>query len=562
MKKMKINENLILFLLLEVSLCQETNNLPPETSEILYTESGPIRGLKINKYGMDLYGFLGIPYAKPPIGKLRFKPPEPVTPWSDVFDAYKNGPQCLQPPSPLSEPFGETSEDCLTLNVFTNNIGSNGLFRKQPQAVMVWIHGGGFVGGSKNLYRMDELLEEDVVYVAMNYRLHALGFMSFGNDVVSGNMGLKDQQLAIQWVRYNIHHFGGDPNRITIFGESAGAQSVQAQVLSPWNSGILNGAIAQSGSILNLHFKPPGAGRQYGLNIATALGCPATLDESTLNCMQKLNMEERLIDITDSEDAVFDPYVDLKYGFFPDVDDYSSNPFIPMDPLEAFMSGMFNRIPYMSGTNTYEGLMITGPYGGAGITGAAQIELIQIPAQALAFIHYGQDQIFSQVALQFYNHTTGNTRFEGEKPFIDFTTDYTFLSSDQKSVELMSGYLKNVFNYHLSQPTNSSLLAQGMGLGIEYTPTHADDLNFLVSPDEIKKLFPTLINDSSEDERATSKHMRKYWTNFAKYGIPTGAGVDLHEPAWYPVKPNQKVGFIFHKIKTLNVCLFVELLRY
>ena len=142
---MKINENLILFLLLEVSLCQETNNLPPETSEILYTESGPIRGLKINKYGMDLYGFLGIPYAKPPIGKLRFKPPEPVTPWSDVFDAYQNGPQCLQPPSPLSEPFGETSEDCLTLNVFTNNIGSNGLFRKQPQAVMVWIHGGGFV---------------------------------------------------------------------------------------------------------------------------------------------------------------------------------------------------------------------------------------------------------------------------------------------------------------------------------------------------------------------------------------------------------------------------------
>ena len=546
---MKINENLILFLLLEVSLCQETNNLPPETSEILYTESGPIRGLKINKYGMDLYGFLGIPYAKPPIGKLRFKPPEPVTPWSDVFDAYKNGPQCLQPPSPLSEPFGETSEDCLTLNVFTNNIGSNGLFRKQPQAVMVWIHGGGFVGGSKNLYRMDELLKEDIVYVAMNYRLHALGFMSFGNDVVSGNMGLKDQQLAIQWVRYNIHHFGGDPNRITIFGESAGAQSVQAQVLSPWNSGILNGAIAQSGSILNLHFKPPGAGRQYGLNIATALGCPATLDESTLNCMQKLNMEERLIDITDSEDAVFDPDVDLKYGFFPDVDDYSSNPFIPMDPLEAFMSGMFNRIPYMSGTNTYEGLMITGPYGGAGITGAAQIELIQIPAQALAFIHYGQDQIFSQVALQFYNHTTGNTRFEGEKPFIDFTTDYLFLSSDQKSVELMSGYVKNVFNYHLSQPTNSSLLARSMGLTTEYTPTHTDDLVFLIDHDEMQKLFPALIPDFSDEEMSTSHHMVKYWTNFAKYGTPTGRGDDSHEPAWYPVKPNQKVGLIHTSFK-------------
>ena len=555
-----IKVSLILFLVLETTVCQESNG-SPETTDTLYTGSGPVRGLKINKYGMDLYGFLGIPYAEPPVGKLRFKPPVPVTPWTNVFDAYKNGPQCLQPPNPLSLD-GELSEDCLTLNVFTNNIGSDGLFRKKPQAVMVWIHGGGFVAGSKDLYRMDELLTEDVVYVAMNYRLHALGFMSFGNDVVSGNMGLKDQQLAIQWVRYNIHHFGGDPNRITIFGESAGAISVQAQVLSPWNSGILNGAIAQSGSILNLHFKPPGAARKYGLNVATALGCPTTLDENTLNCMQSLDMEEKLKDITDSEAAGLDPAIEIKFWFFPDVDNYALNPFIPMDPLEAVKSGMFNRVPYMSGTNTYEGVLTTGRYGAAGITGSAQIELIQIPAQLGFEIHYGQDQIFSQVALQFYNHTTGDSRFEGEKPFIDFTTDYTFLSSDQKSVELMSGYVKNVFNYHLSQPTNSSLLAQGMGLGIEYTPTHADDLNFLVSPDEIKKLFPTLIKDSSEDERATSKHMRKYWTNFAKYGIPTGTGVDLHEPAWYPVKPNQKVGFIFHKIKTLNVCLFVELLRY
>merc|ERR1712227_72127 len=117
--------------------CQENEGYSSsEQTDIVYTGSGPVRGFKINKYGMDLYGFLGIPYAKPPIGKLRFKPPVPVTPWSDVFDAYQNGPQCLQPPSPLSEPFGETSEDCLTLNVFTNNVGFNGLFRKQPQAVM------------------------------------------------------------------------------------------------------------------------------------------------------------------------------------------------------------------------------------------------------------------------------------------------------------------------------------------------------------------------------------------------------------------------------------------
>merc|ERR1719438_476294 len=294
--------HLVYLFLLGVVFCRDEND-SIERTDTINTESGPVRGIKINKYGMELYGFLGIPYAEPPVGKLRFKPPVPVSPWSDVLEANKNGPQCLQVSSeflPSEQSAPEMSEDCLTLNVFTNNIGSEGLFRKKPQAVMVWIHGGGFTLGSKDLYRMDELLTEDVVYVAMNYRLAALGFMSFGNDVVSGNMGLKDQQPAIQWVRNNIHHFGGDPNKITIFGESAGALSVQAQVLSPWNDGLLNGAIAQSGSILNLHFQPQGSEMKYAKNIADTLGCPTTLDQNTLECMQKLNMEERLIDITDS----------------------------------------------------------------------------------------------------------------------------------------------------------------------------------------------------------------------------------------------------------------------
>jgi len=234
----------------------------------------------------------------------------------------------------------------LTLNIFTNNIGTNGPFRKKSQPVMVWIHGGGFTIGSKDLYRMDELLTEDVVYVAMNYRLAALGFMSFGNDVVSGNMGLKDQQLAIQWVRDNIQHFGGDPNRITIFGESAGALSVQAQVLSPWNDGLLNGAIAQSGSILNLHFQPQGSEMKYAKNIADTLGCPTTLDESTLECLQKVDMEKMLPNVTDADEAQYDPSILIKYFTFPVVDSYATNPFIPLDPLEALKTGMFNRIPY------------------------------------------------------------------------------------------------------------------------------------------------------------------------------------------------------------------------
>jgi len=552
---------LSLSILLKVIHCQEEPVIIPEPTKIVNTESGPVRGLKINKYGMELYGFLGIPFAEPPVGKLRFKPPLPITPWSDVLEANKNGPQCLQVSSeflPSEQSAPEMSEDCLTLNVFTNNIGSEGLFRKKPQAVMVWIHGGGFTIGSKDLYRMDELLKEDVVYVAMNYRLAALGFMSFGNDIVSGNMGLKDQQLAIQWVRYNIHHFGGDPNRITIFGESAGAISVQAQVLSPWNNGLLKGAIAQSGSILNLHFEPEGEPLKYARNAVTALGCPRTFDQTALECLQRVDIEKMLPNITDSDEVSYDPSAEPKFYFWPTVDKYATNPFIPMDPLEALKTGMFNRIPYMSGTCTYEGALITGPLGFSGIKGADTLDVIEIPAKTAFSINYGKGKTFNKVTQMFYNHTSGNSRFEQEKPAMNFFTDTMFLSPEQKSVELMSGYVKNVYNYLFSQPTNNSWFIEDFGLTTDYTPMHADDLIFMISSEELAKDYPELVEDFSDDEQATSDHMIKYWTNFAKYGNPTGSGEDSYEPAWNAVTPKEKNYMEINAKPEMKKDLFIE----
>ena len=217
---------------------------------IIITGSGALKGKKFERNGKDHYEFLGIPFAEPPVGKLRFQPPVPVSPWSDVREAFSDGPVCIQEIGPsLGANYAnlKASEDCLTLNIFTNSIGTQ---RKAPKAVMLWIHGGGYTTGSKDQYRMQRLVDEDIVYVAINYRLSALGFMSFGNDLVSGNMGLRDQHLAIQWVRANIHLFGGDPDKITIFGESAGGGAVHSQVLSPANRGLLAGAIAQSGNSL------------------------------------------------------------------------------------------------------------------------------------------------------------------------------------------------------------------------------------------------------------------------------------------------------------------------
>merc|ERR1719384_94502 len=528
---------LLCLLLLSLSslICQETDGSTP--TEIVYTGSGPVRGREVIKDGKTQYEFLGVPFAQPPVGPLRFMPPQPVKPWVEVMEAVKDGATCIQAVSELSEEFAsetgtnaEESEDCLTLNIFTNSLGS----RKAPQAVMVWIYGGGFTLGSKDIYRMSALVAEDVVLVAMNYRLGALGFLSFGNDLVSGNMGLRDQHLALMWVQANIQEFGGDPTKITIFGESAGAVSVQAQVLSPLNSGVIQGAIAQSGSVLFLNLDKPGEEKIFARNAAKALGCPQSLDSRTLECLQKVDFKQEVSKVTDSPSAFFDPSYVVKFKFVPVVDSYASQPFIPTDPLEAFKTGMFNKIPFMSGTCAFEGVLMTGALSLQGIEGAGVVDLIELPPKTSWTIHYGQDDVFNKVATKFYNHSTGDSRIELEKPALDFFTDSMFLSSDQKAVELMSEHTRHIYNYYFSQETNQSLMTSELGLPSTHTPGHGDDLTFQITEGAVDP------SKFSEAETATAGHMTRYWTNFAKFGNPTPVTGEKNSQLWYPVTPDAK----------------------
>lgn len=514
-----------------------------EPSQIITTNSGPIKGMKVTPDGDGShYEFLGIPYAQPPVGKLRFMAPQPVKPWSEVLEAFQDGPECTFVDTGLGDPAGtEISEDCLSLNVFTNAI--NITLPLQP--VMVFIHGGGFNQGSKNIYRMKNLLEEDVVLVAMNYRLHALGFLSFGNNLVSGNMGLKDQQLAIQWVRDNIQFFGGDPNKITIFGESAGGISVALHVLSPWNNNTLSGAIAQSGHPMHLHFDDQNQVKEYAKNAAVALGCPTGLDESTLDCLQAIPDFGAVINkISDDDDVMFSFTKENRFYYWPVIDSYAKNPFIPLDPIEALKEGMFNKIPYMSGTCAYEGAMNVGFSKYFGFSGLETLHTIEIPAKSGFNLNYGQGEMFNNAVLEFYNQTTGTSLFEQEKPAIDFWTDVNFLSADQKTVELMSKHVTDVYNYHLTQPTQLSFLMNDLGLTIEYTPMHADDLVFQVSETSIDN--NAWFND---EEKATAKYMARSWANFAKHGNPSPTTSNDDSPTWLPLSPNTKVcnNYIYSK---------------
>ena len=261
--------------------------------------------------------------------------------------------------------------------------------------------------------------------------------------------------------------------------------------------------------MLSVH--PEDTGAEVARRASDVLGCPMSLDQEALDCLQSLN----------STDLALSVPLPLQ----PVLDTFSDDAFLPLDPLEAMMTGMFNRIPFISGTVTYEGMLATG------IEGAATLDLIENPPQEIAEF-YGNwgTKTFFKVATKFYNHTTGDSRVEQETPSMNFYTDMMFLSQEQKSLELMSQYTDNIYNYHLTQQTNSSIIGGWFGLGPEFTPMHGDDLVFLGRDDQEPDNF-------SEEERKTSEYMVKYWVNFAKTGNPNYDS----SPQWTTINGSEKV---------------------
>src|SRR5881227_538669 len=208
---------------------------------IVETTSGTVRGREKN----GIQDFRGIPYAAPPVGELRFRPPQPVEPWNGVRDATAFGPMAMQTQGAMETMFGAPprpmSEDCLTLNVWTPGLDD----ARRP--VMVWIHGGGFLfgTGATPWYDGRSFARDDIVLVTINYRLGAFGFLHIDGQ---GNNGILDQVAALEWVRDNIAAFGGDPGNVTAFGESAGAMSVGTLLGLPAAKGLFVKAIPESGA--------------------------------------------------------------------------------------------------------------------------------------------------------------------------------------------------------------------------------------------------------------------------------------------------------------------------
>uniref|UniRef100_A0A1I7Y4Z0 Carboxylic ester hydrolase n=1 Tax=Steinernema glaseri TaxID=37863 RepID=A0A1I7Y4Z0_9BILA len=267
------------------------------SAPLVETPYGPVEGFELAlEDGRTANIFLGIPYAKPPIGELRFEHPQKPSKWEEVKQAKAFSSSCIQhhrKAADVQVPGELFDEDCLTLNVMAPAEKSTVV---DGYPVLVFIHGGGFEFGSSHFYGYKNISEnfvsEGIVFVSINYRLSALGFFSTGDHVISGNLGLWDQTLALHFVQEAIAGFGGDPDRVTIIGESAGAASVSALTLSPHSNQLFQQAIAMSGSIYAV-WAVSNVTDVQSARLAEALGCSGTSTE-VHDCMKTKTVEQIL----------------------------------------------------------------------------------------------------------------------------------------------------------------------------------------------------------------------------------------------------------------------------
>jgi len=426
--------------------------------------------------------FLGIPYAAPPAGALRWAPPQPAVPWSGTRPATSFAPHCPQSASPFG--LASTSEDCLFLNVFRPANGPGN------RPVMVWLHGGALVTGESDGYDPANLVRRGVVVVTINYRLGALGFLADRALAArpvgpTGNYGLMDQQAALRWVHRNIARFGGNPHNVTIFGESAGGLSVLSQVVSPGARGLFQRAIVESGAYA-LTEQPLGKAEQAGAAFAAKTGCAKATDAKTAACLRGLPVATILAD----QNAT---------GYQPDVDGS-----VLTRPIGAALaSGHFNRVSLINGTNHDEWRFFV-----------ALDTLTRLPPVTAA-------NYVTSISLELGLPMTVARRIAAEYPVSSFPsapeaagaagTDAAF-ACPALAVALDASKFVPVHAYEFSDENAPERFLPP--LGFPYGAAHASELQYLFG---IASAIPGPL---TADQQKLAAAMRTYWTDMALLGTP------------------------------------------
>ena len=476
---------------------------PDGGSPVVATAGGLLRGSTAG----STREFLGIPYAAPPVGSLRWRPPQPAAPWPGVRAATSFAPHCPQPGSPFG--VASTSEDCLYLNVYAPAGG----FGNRP--VMVWIHGGAMVTGESDDYNPAALVRRGVVVVTINYRLGALGFLADSALAghpggPSGNYGLMDQQAALRWVQRNIRGFGGNPRNVTVLGESAGGLSTLSQLVSPGARGLFQHAIVESGTYALTQASLTSA-ESAGAAFAAKVGCAT----NTAACLRSVPVATVLAN-------------ENLGGYSPNMD----GDVLPQSIGTALASGQFSHVPVIIGTNRDEWRLFVGfgqLLGGPPVTAdnyqsmiastlgvpaaaaaaiAARYPLSAYSSPAVALGAVGTDAIFACHALT------------AENSLARYVPTYAYEFSDENAPEL---YLPS--------------------FGFPYGAAHASEIQYLLALNAVA--HPAALTPAQQELAAT---MRGYWANLATFGAPAGGWPRFSpsRPVWrnlVPPRPQNETGF-------------------
>ncbi|XP_071439111.1 esterase E4-like [Hetaerina americana] len=495
------------------------------------TDKGKIQGsFLFSAKGRKILAYRGIPYAKPPVDNLRFKAPEPMEAWTDVKNTTEEGNVCPQNDIFTNQFIG--NDDCLFLNVFTPKIPIGKDENDMP--VMVWIHGGLFIQGSggSELYGPDYFLDENIVLVTMNYRLGALGFLSTGDEVVPGNNGLKDQVMALKWVKANIALFGGDPIRITIFGNSAGAASVHFHLLSPLSKGLFNRAISQSGSALN-PWAFTNEAPKHTLHLAELLGCEEEgIHSQMVNCMRG-HPAERIVMTTNRMKEwgtdMFNPFVPVAEG-------KRKEAFLPHDPRKMMKDGKLNKVKYIMGVTSDEGvlfstLLLRHPV----LSQDIKYELYKYLPMYLGykFDPEKDDEITAKIHDFYFKNDTVDTSLHHK--FYEMDMDHKILHGVAETAKMLSySNFPKVYFYVLSYDGGISFWSSILG-DIPKGVFHADELPYMFA----SKMFPKEMKPGTPQEK-TSERLIKMWTNFASEGNPTPEVTETLTTTWEPYDSKTK----------------------
>ena len=477
--------------------CGEQEIAVDQGAPLVSIESGEIRGIDAGRAQQ----FLGIPYAAPPVGELRWKPPAPVTPWPDVRDATTLPVACAQLPSTNGP--GSDAEDCLYVSVYrpANARAASRL------PVLLWIHGGGAVNGSGSQQDATVLAgDTGTVVVVINYRLTVFGFLALpaltaeAADHSSGNLGLLDQQAAMLWVQRNITAFGGNPESVTIAGESAGGAAVCYHLASPTATGLFHRAVIQSGAFVvpagaaallgGGSSEPCGAAtlvqaEQAGTKFATAAGC--TDPDTAATCLRSKSAAELL-----AVSSTFAAGINI------------SGTVLPEKVLPAIQAGRWNRVPVIIGT-THDELQVAA----TAVPGGFPLSPAVYPT-AVSFV-FGSRKTPQILA----EYPAGNYADPGYA-FGALLTDAA-LACPTDAVRRMLSSLTDTYGFEFDDPNAPPGVQNGMPSGAY----HSSEVHYLFD-------YTPFQGPTTPAQDVLARQMQRYWGAFAAHGSPQSNG----DPAW------------------------------